>query len=122
MSDFAGKLVVTVRPSLVASWFHHLLTRPFVDIDGIEHPVAWGTTALHVGPGARRISVFFRYRGQHAARLGEGGAELPAVGPQGLRVRAQLGVRNGSPFHVTGPGVSGQWPPRSFAELAERRA
>jgi hypothetical protein len=104
MSDSSGKILVAVRPSVFASWFHHLLTRPFVEIDGVEYPVAWGTRTLDVAPGGHRISVYFRYRGQRSVRLGEGRAALAAA--DRLRVRAQLGVLNSSRFRITGPGVT----------------
>ncbi|MFF7636958.1 hypothetical protein ACFZB9_27990 [Kitasatospora sp. NPDC008050] len=107
MSDSPAHLDITVRPSGFAAVFHHLFTFPVVEVDDTEHRTSWGAaTTLRLTPGEHRLSVYFRYRGQHAARLGEGRAVLTADGPPRLRVRAQLGVRNSSAFRITGEGVS----------------
>jgi hypothetical protein len=107
MSESVSQLTVTVRPSLPAAWFHHLLTHPVIELDGIGHPARWGTNTLAVEADLpHRLSVFFRYRGQHSARLGEGRTELTAAAPgTTAAVRAQLGVRNSSTFRITGPAV-----------------
>jgi hypothetical protein len=102
MSEHLVQLTVTVRPSLPAAWFHHLLTRPVIELDGTEHPARWGANALAVAADQpHRLCVFFRYRGQRSARLGEGRVELPTAAPGTLAaVRAQLGVRNSSTFRI----------------------
>ncbi|MDH6142363.1 MULTISPECIES: hypothetical protein [Kitasatospora] len=107
MSESAAQLVVTVRPSMSAAWFHHLLTRPVIELDGTEHPARWGANALRIeADHPHQLSVFFRYRGQQSARLGEGRSELTAAAPgSAAAVRAQLGVRNSSTFRITGPAV-----------------
>lgn len=96
------KVLVDIRPSLVAEFFHRAFTRPVVEIDGVEWPAKWGTTEVSIEPGAHEVAVFFRYKGQRAARLGEGTAELtvPDNAHTQPRVTARLGPRNGSSFKV----------------------
>ncbi|MFG2227492.1 hypothetical protein [Streptomyces sp. NPDC048644] len=101
-------VTVCVVASPLAAWFHHLLTRPVVVIDGREHPVRWGQRETRAGrarvaPGLHRLCVAFRYRWQRKARLGATCEEFTADGtPVGFT--AQLGVRNGSGFRI---GVRG---------------
>jgi len=95
------KLVIDIQPSLVALPFHRLFTTPLVDIDGAETPAVWGTTELAVDTGPHQIRVYFRYRGQRNARLGEGRLEFSVAGPDAeTRLKATLGVRNGSSFRI----------------------
>lgn len=42
------KVLVDIRPSLVALPFHRAFTRPVVEIDGVEWPARWGTTEIPV--------------------------------------------------------------------------
>ncbi|MFD6938293.1 hypothetical protein ACFXPW_11840 [Streptomyces goshikiensis] len=95
------KMLVRIRPSLIALPFHRVFTRPLVEIDGIEREAAWGTTEIPVGAGEHQLAVYFRYRGQRTARLGLGRKDFTVDGsiPE-LRVTAQLGPRNGSAFRV----------------------
>jgi hypothetical protein len=97
------KVLVDIRPSLVALPFHRAFTRPVVEIDGVEWPAKWGTTEVPVEEGAHEIAVFFRYKGQRSARLGVGTDELTVHDAPGTqpRVTARLGPRNGSSFKVT---------------------
>ncbi|GHG81191.1 hypothetical protein [Streptomyces griseocarneus] len=92
---------VHIRPSLIALPFHRAFTRPVVEVDGVERQAAWGTTEVAVDGGTHRLAVYFRYRGQRTARLGEGHAEFTVDGsvPE-IRVTARLGSRNGSHFRV----------------------
>ncbi|MGW1749251.1 hypothetical protein ACWCRD_27315 [Streptomyces sp. NPDC002092] len=96
------KVLVDIRPSLVALPFHRALTRPVVEIDGVEWPARWGTTEVSIEPGVHEIAVFFRYKGQRGARLGVGTEELTVPGDARTqpRVTARLGPRNGSNFKV----------------------
>ncbi|MDF2270720.1 hypothetical protein P2Q00_35630 [Streptomyces coacervatus] len=96
------KVLVDIRPSLVALPFHRAFTRPVVEIDGVEWPARWGTTEIPVEAGAHEIAVFFRYKGQRAARLGVGTEELTVHHTPGAqsRVTARLAPRNGSSFKV----------------------
>ncbi|MCB5908223.1 hypothetical protein [Streptomyces pinistramenti] len=101
--------VVTVRvvASPLTAWFHHLLTRPVVVIDGREYAARWGRRATRAGkarvaPGTHRLCVAFRYRGQRTARLGESCAEFTAGGTP-LGITARLGARNGSRFRIGEP-------------------
>ncbi|WP_327283299.1 MULTISPECIES: hypothetical protein [unclassified Streptomyces] len=95
------KLIVDIRPSLVALPFHRAFTRPLLEIDGVEREAAWGTTEVAVEAGAHRLAVYFRYRGQRTARLGVGHEEFTVDGSMSeLRVTARLGARNGSSFRV----------------------
>ncbi|WP_406476701.1 hypothetical protein [Streptomyces sp. NBC_01615] len=96
------KVLVDIRPSLVALPFHRAFTRPVVEIDGVEWSARWGTTEIPVEAGAHEIAVFFRYKGQRAARLGVGADELTVHDSPGTesRVTARLGARNGSGFKV----------------------
>lgn len=95
------KLLVHIRPSLIALPFHRVFTRPLVEIDGVEREAAWGTTEVPIDAGAHRLAVYFRYRGQRTARLGVGREEFTVDGsmPE-LLVTARLGPRNGSSFRV----------------------
>ncbi|MGW1073241.1 hypothetical protein [Streptomyces sp. NPDC002537] len=95
------KLLVDIRPSLVARPFHLLFTRPLVEIDGVESEARWGTTEIPVGTGPHEMAVYFRYRGQRRARLGLGRKEFTADDsvPR-LRARAALGPFNGSHFRI----------------------
>ncbi|MFF2513645.1 hypothetical protein [Streptomyces sp. NPDC058086] len=96
------KVLVDIRPSLVALPFHRAFTRPVVEIDGVEWPARWGTTEVSVEAGAHEMAVFFRYKGQRTARLGVGTEELTVHSDAGTqpRVMARLGPRNGSSFKV----------------------
>ncbi|WP_055527824.1 hypothetical protein [Streptomyces graminilatus] len=96
------KVLFDIRPSLVALPFHRALTRPVVEIDGVERPAIWGTTEVSVEPGVHEVAVFFRYKGQRAARLGVNTEELTVRGGTGTqpRVTARLGPRNGSSFEI----------------------
>ncbi|MGF1431609.1 hypothetical protein [Kitasatospora sp. LaBMicrA B282] len=107
MAAAPQQLRITVRPSPLAAGFHHLLTFPVVELDGVARRIVWGApTALPLTGPQHRLSVYFRYRGQRSTRLGEGRAVLETVAaPAVLEVRAQLGVRNSSTFRITGPGV-----------------
>jgi hypothetical protein len=95
-------LRVDVRPSPFAAVFHRLLTRPVIDIDGQDHVGKWGPAEICVAPGVHRISVYFRYRGQRRARLGESSMEF-SVGPATRRVEieARLGPLNSDHFRIT---------------------
>ncbi|MER6069674.1 hypothetical protein ABT187_12650 [Streptomyces sp. NPDC001817] len=59
-------------------------------------------TEIPIEPGVHEIAVFFRYKGQRAARLGVGTEEftVPGDARTQLRVTARLGPRNGSSFKV----------------------
>ncbi|WP_280717570.1 hypothetical protein [Kitasatospora sp. MAP5-34] len=97
-----AKLIVDIRPSLIALPFHRAFTRPVIELDGSETVTAWGATELPVGTGPHRISVYFRYRGQRAARLGIGRTEITVDGSTAVvRLTARLGPRNGSNFTIT---------------------
>jgi hypothetical protein len=96
------KVLVDIRPSVLALPFHRAFTRPVVEIDGVEWPARWGTTEVSVGAGVHEVAVFFRYKGQGSARLGVGTDELTVRDGEGTqpRVTARLGARNGSSFKV----------------------
>ncbi|MEU2780140.1 hypothetical protein ABZ646_46970, partial [Streptomyces sp. NPDC007162] len=96
------KVLFDIRPSLVALPFHRALTRPVVEIDGVERPARWGTTEVSVEAGVHEVAVFFRYKGQRVARLGVSTEELTVQGDAGTqpRVTARLGPRNGSSFEI----------------------
>ncbi|WP_445528452.1 hypothetical protein [Streptomyces cyslabdanicus] len=105
MVDPSAHFVVTVQASPVAAWFHHLFTRPVIEIDGTEHAAKWGTTDIAVTSGVHHVSVYFRYRGQSRARLAEAGRDVPTGdGGRRMSVHARLGPRNGSSFRITAPG------------------
>jgi hypothetical protein len=97
------RVLVDIRPSLVALFFHRAFTRPVVEIDGVEWPATWGTTEVSLEVGAHEIAVFFRYKGRRTARLGMGTQELTVRDDTSTppRVTARLGPRNGSTFKVT---------------------
>ncbi|MFE9249935.1 hypothetical protein [Streptomyces sp. NPDC007088] len=99
--------VMTVKPSAFAAPFHHLLTRPVVEVDGLAYEGRWGTWEIPLSlgsgaPGEHRVTVYFRYRTQRTARLGESWVDI-AVAPTERRVRltARLGPANGSTFRIT---------------------
>ncbi|MEV0276422.1 hypothetical protein AB0I22_08575 [Streptomyces sp. NPDC050610] len=97
---------IDVRPSPVAAWFHHLLTRPVIEVDGRECAAKWGAAKIPVRPGEHRLSVYFRYRGQKSARLAEAGADFAVdEASTGLHVAVRLGPRNGDRFRIDGPAV-----------------
>ncbi|MFC5724849.1 hypothetical protein ACFP1Z_32345 [Streptomyces gamaensis] len=73
-----------------------------MNVDGAETRARWGRTEIPVTAGQHQIAVYFRYRGQRTARLGEGRGEF-TVGdgsPERMRASAALGVRNGSSFRL----------------------
>lgn len=118
MPESRPKLILEIRPSPFAAPFHHLFTRPGVEIDGTETALTWGWSVLRVAPGAHRVEMYFRYRGQKHVRLGRSSARLhtgwpksePEPGtrpgpPSDTYVRARLGLRNGSLFEITGDTV-----------------
>ncbi|MFJ7902244.1 hypothetical protein ACIQ6V_17420 [Streptomyces sp. NPDC096198] len=96
------KVLVDIRPSPVALPFHRVFTRPVVEIDGVERTVRWGVTEVSAEEGDHEVAVFFRYRGQRAARLGLGTGQLTVRADAAAqpRVTARLGARNGSSFTV----------------------
>ncbi|MEV1024586.1 hypothetical protein [Streptomyces sp. NPDC050264] len=98
--------MISVRPSLVAAWFHRLLTRPVVEFDGRASARGWGTHEVRVPPGEHHVRVFFRYRGQRGARLAEADTRF-VTRPEARRVEisARLGPRNGSRFPMGEPVV-----------------
>ncbi|MEV6794410.1 hypothetical protein AB0M87_21015 [Streptomyces sp. NPDC051320] len=100
----AAHLVVNVAASPIAAWFHHLFTRPVVEIDGSEHAARWGTTEIPLVSGGHRLNVYFRYRWQNNTRLAESSSDF-AVGNGSRRVSVdvQLGSRNGSCFRIEAP-------------------
>jgi hypothetical protein len=107
MEEQSVKIVLDVKPSLIAAWFHRLLTNPVVEIDGSRADVtSWGRTALRTAPGKHHLTVYFRYRGQKTARLGESTAVIEARSGQELHVVARLGPRNGSDFRILTPRPS----------------
>ncbi|MFF2631055.1 hypothetical protein ACFVUN_35475 [Kitasatospora griseola] len=93
-------LVVEVRPHWFTAWFHRMATEPVVDVDGVESRARWGVNRVPVTAGPHVVSVWFRYRGQRAARLGPGAAELTVAEGAQVPVSTRLGVRNGSRFTV----------------------
>ncbi|GAA2929855.1 hypothetical protein GCM10020221_27110 [Streptomyces thioluteus] len=104
MLDTTAVVAVKVRPSPVAAWFHRLLTHPVVEVDGREYASAWGTREIPVTPGPHRISVYFRYRGQHRARLAESSREFTAEqGVRRVHITARLGPLNHSRFRIGDP-------------------
>jgi hypothetical protein len=104
MNSDGGVLSVTVKPSWSAAWFHHLLTRPVVEVDGREFPARWGTVDVPVGGGEHRVAVFFRYRWQQNARLAESSVEFSAdAHARRVSLTARLGARNGSRFRMGAP-------------------
>ncbi|MFE9454229.1 hypothetical protein [Streptomyces sp. NPDC006739] len=108
MSSDGAVLSVTVKPSLSAAWFHHLLTRPVVEVDGREFPARWGSVEMPIGSGEHRVAVFFRYRWQQDARLAESSVEFSAdAQARRVTLTARLGARNGSRFRIGAPLVAG---------------
>ncbi|MCA1223652.1 hypothetical protein [Streptomyces sp. 8L] len=95
---------VSIKPHPLAAWFHRPLTVPVVEVDGHAYTGPWGTRELTVSAGRHRISAYFRYRGQSAARLAETEKEfsVAATTPR-VRFAIRLGLRNGSPFAIKGP-------------------
>ncbi|MGW3173900.1 hypothetical protein [Streptomyces sp. NPDC001153] len=107
MNGNGAVLSVTVKPSLSAAWFHHLLIRPVVEVDGREFPARWGTVDVPIGSGEHRVAVFFRYRWQQDARLAESSVEFSAdAQARRVALAARLGARNGSRFRVGAPLVA----------------
>ncbi|MFJ5927953.1 hypothetical protein ACIQF6_35700 [Kitasatospora sp. NPDC092948] len=94
-------LVVEVRPHWFTAWFHRMATVPVVDVDGVQSRVRWGVNRVPVAAGRHTVSVWFRYRGQRAVRLGAGACELTVADGAQAPVSARLGVRNSSRFTVT---------------------
>ncbi|MEU6438939.1 hypothetical protein [Streptomyces sp. NPDC047046] len=101
MAEQSANVIIDVKPSLIAAWFHHIFTVPVVEIDDSRTEVAsWGRSTVSAGPGKHRVSVYFRYRGQKTARLGESSAEFEVIDGESAHIEARLGPRNGSSFHV----------------------
>ncbi|MEV5510314.1 hypothetical protein [Streptomyces orinoci] len=104
-------VLLSIRPALPAAWFHHLLTRPFIELDGTEHPAKWGEQSLDLAPGTHRLGVCFRYRVRSSPRLAESVTQLTVPDtPTPIPVRARLGLPNGSHFHIDGPSAPTQGP------------
>ncbi|MEU1630345.1 hypothetical protein ABZ746_34645 [Streptomyces sp. NPDC020096] len=104
MSNARAVVLVTIKPSPVAAWFHHLLTTPIVEIDGREHVAKWGTAEIAVGPGDHRMSVYFRYRWQERARLAEASRQFSVEAVEDrVHIGVRLGPRNGSTFRIAEP-------------------
>ncbi|MFF4602941.1 hypothetical protein ACFY12_09350 [Streptomyces sp. NPDC001339] len=101
MADQKAVIEVHVKPSPIAAWFHHLMTKPVVEVDGRECAAQWGTSKIGVDPGSHCMSVYFRYRGQKGARLAEASKEfsISEASPH-VEVMASLGPRNGSAFRI----------------------
>ncbi|MGY5131097.1 hypothetical protein ACWGJW_01525 [Streptomyces nigrescens] len=107
MADQTAVVEVLVKPSPIAAWFHHLLTQPFIEVDGRKYAAKWGTSRVSVTPGTHRISVYFRYRGQKRARLAEASKEF-SMAEACMHVTARLGPRNGSTFRFEEPAARRQ--------------
>ena len=100
-------IVVHVRPSYLAYWFHRLFTRPVVEVDGQERTGPWGVLEVPVSEGEHRLGVYFRYRGQSRARLGESSRDITVrASDRRLAVKATLGPLNGSSFRISEPEAS----------------
>ncbi|MYW01006.1 hypothetical protein GT354_22515 [Streptomyces sp. SID3343] len=98
--------MISVKPSPVAAWFHHLLTKPVIELDGTEHVAKWGKQEIPVPPGDHRISVYFRYRGQADARLAEASTQfITGQTSRRVEITAGLGPLNGSGFRIGEPAV-----------------
>ncbi|MEV0260081.1 hypothetical protein AB0I49_01875 [Streptomyces sp. NPDC050617] len=104
MAEQRAVVIIDVRPSPVAAWFHHLLTSPVIEVDGREYPAKWGTAKVPVSPGEHRLTVYFRYRGQKRARLAEAGKDFAVdETSSAVDVAVRLGPRNGSRFRIGEP-------------------
>jgi hypothetical protein len=74
------------------------LARPYVRVDGQEHPLAWAREeTMPLTAGAHRLETFIRYRGTRID-LGTGRLDITVVPGQQVRVEAKNGVLNGTPF------------------------
>lgn len=98
MADGSARLDVTFNPNAVNGWFLRAAAKPYVEINGAEHPCRWsGSTTVAVEPGEVTVATYVIYRGTRA-HLGTGSTTLQLEPGAEVRVEAKNGVMNQTPF------------------------
>jgi hypothetical protein len=96
----AGSIGVTVRPYWLGAWFLRLMSRPFVRVDGAEHPTRWGVPSpIAAEPGSHTVACGIRYRG-FSGLLGARNVKVRVNEGQTLHMIAKNGPLNSEPFYV----------------------
>lgn len=93
-----GRLRVRARAHWVNALVLRPLTRPFLRLDGREHPLAWGrTTEFPVPAGPHLVETFVRYRGT-PWNLGTGTLRVDVRDGEDVDVLARNGPLNHQPL------------------------
>ncbi|MGN6444053.1 hypothetical protein [Amnibacterium sp.] len=92
---------VVVRPYWLSSWFLRAFARPFVVVDGREHPARWSRPLrVQVRAGARSIGAGIRYPGTRRL-LGYRPLTVDATPGEQVELLARNGPLNSEPFFMT---------------------
>ncbi|WP_415973157.1 hypothetical protein [Rhodococcus sp. 077-4] len=99
---------IEFAPHWVNAWLVRTFARPFVTIDGVEHPMSWTEPSTYaVEPGSHDIAAFIRYRGTKSA-LGIGRRTVTVALGEHPKLKARNGWANHMPFELQlrlAPGV-----------------
>ena len=91
---------VKFTPHWVNAALLKAFSRPFVEIDGVEHRQSWARPSRYrLDTGHHEIVSFIRYRGTSAI-LGAGSASIQLAENQELALIARNGWANHMPFDL----------------------
>lgn len=96
--EHVASLTVLARPHWVNGWLLTPAARPYLRLDGVERPLAWGEPCtVRVAPGVHTLQTFWRYRGVRSP-LGTGTLTVEAHEGGDLFVLARNGPLNHQPL------------------------
>lgn len=94
-------MTITVRPNWLSALPLRALARPFIFVDGTEHPVTWGVPWKTSMEACRHVvSAGIRYRGSNKL-LGSSPSSYTMREGQEIFLVARNGLLNHSPFGIT---------------------
>lgn len=93
--------VITVRPHWISSTFLRVFAKPFVSVDGVEHPMQWGFPWKSVvEAGDHVVSAGIRYRGSESL-MGQSPTTFTVGKDHETTLIARNGLLNHTPFSLT---------------------
>ncbi|WP_432489149.1 hypothetical protein [Kineococcus sp. SYSU DK018] len=94
------RLSVLARPHWVNAWLLRSTARPYLRLNGTEHPLTWGRTGTFLlQPGTHVLEAFWRYRGTRAP-LGTGTLRVQVHQDEEVLVEARNGPLNHQPLQL----------------------